>query len=52
MVRNGVPAEIIEAEPLAAPERGRLVYVGTLSERFDARLVGELLEAKLSELAL
>ena len=44
VIRNGVHAEILDAEPSANPVPGRLVYVGTLSERFDAHLVGELLE--------
>jgi Glycosyl transferases group 1 len=43
VVRNAVGPELLEPPP-AAPEQARLVYAGTLSERFDAGLVGAVLE--------
>jgi hypothetical protein len=46
VVRNGVHRSLIEQPPAAAArDPRRLVYVGTLSERFDAPLVSALLDA-------
>lgn len=45
LVRNAASAQTL-AEPVQpAPGRRRLVYLGTLSERFDAALVGQVLHA-------
>ena len=44
VVRNGVDSRLVSA-PYSAPAGSRrLVYVGTLSERFDSPLVGALLD--------
>jgi glycosyltransferase involved in cell wall biosynthesis len=43
VVPNGVSDDILSPPPTPAPNARRLVYVGTLSPRFDAPLVAELL---------
>jgi hypothetical protein len=43
VVRNGTPAVLLASEPTARPETRRMVYSGTLSERFDAPLVDAVL---------
>jgi glycosyltransferase involved in cell wall biosynthesis len=44
VVRNGVDAALLDRPPSAPPNRRRIVYLGTLSERFDVALAGELLD--------
>jgi len=44
VVRNGSDRGLVSAPHSAPPRTGRLVYVGTLSERFDSPLVGALLD--------
>jgi len=44
-VRNGLDSALLRRPFTDPPHRQRLVYVGTLSERFDSFLVGALLEA-------
>jgi glycosyltransferase involved in cell wall biosynthesis len=45
VVRNGVPAWMVDAPALAGARAGRrLLYVGTLSPRFDAPLIGAVLD--------
>lgn len=44
VVRNAVEDRLLDPPLTPPPGRQRLVYVGTLSERFDAPLVGELLD--------
>jgi glycosyltransferase involved in cell wall biosynthesis len=43
VVPNGVSDDVLAPPPTPAPNARRLVYVGTLSPRFDAPLVAELL---------
>jgi glycosyltransferase involved in cell wall biosynthesis len=43
IVRNGCWDDVLAAPPTTAPHADRLVYVGTLSPRFDAPLVAQLL---------
>jgi capsular polysaccharide biosynthesis protein len=43
VVRNGVDDELLDPPRRPRPRLRRLVYAGTLSERFDVRLVRELL---------
>ncbi len=45
VVPNGADASEIATTPAPLPGLRRLVYVGTLSERFDSPLVGALLQA-------
>jgi glycosyltransferase involved in cell wall biosynthesis len=45
VVRNGADHRLVHAPLSPPPGRCRLVYVGTLSERFDAPLVGALLDS-------
>jgi hypothetical protein len=44
VVRNGADRRLVSPALSAPPGAGRLVYVGTLSERFDAPLAGALLD--------
>jgi glycosyltransferase involved in cell wall biosynthesis len=44
VVPNGVGADVLTPAPTPPPGDRRLVYVGTLSERFDAPGVAELLD--------
>ena len=44
VVRNAVSGEVLGAPLRPAPGHNRMVYVGTLSERFDATLAGRLLD--------
>jgi hypothetical protein len=44
VIRNAVDVRVLGVGTPVASVRGRLVYVGTLSERFDAGLLGEMLE--------
>jgi hypothetical protein len=44
VVRNGTDEQLLAAPLTPPPGAKRLVYVGTLSERFDAPLVGRLLD--------
>lgn len=41
---NGVDAALADRPATPAPEASRLVYAGTLSERFDAPLLGEVMD--------
>lgn len=43
VIPNGVSDDVLFPPPTPAPNARRLVYVGTLSPRFDAPLVAELL---------
>jgi glycosyltransferase involved in cell wall biosynthesis len=43
VVPNGVSDDVLAPPPTPAPNARRLVYVGTLSPRFDAPLVADLL---------
>jgi glycosyltransferase involved in cell wall biosynthesis len=43
VVPNGVSDDVLAAPPTPAPNARRLVYVGTLSPRFDAPLVAALM---------
>jgi len=45
VLRNGVHRSLIEEARAHPPAARRLIYVGTLSERFDAPLVSALLDA-------
>ncbi len=44
VVRNAVDAVLLDTPLSSVPGERRMVYVGTLSERFDATLTGELLD--------
>jgi glycosyltransferase involved in cell wall biosynthesis len=44
VVRNGVDEALLASSPPAPPRARRIVYVGMLSERFDAPLVGRVLD--------
>jgi Glycosyl transferases group 1 len=44
VVRNAVDERLLSTRPAPPPGGTRLVYVGTLSERFDAPLAGALLD--------
>ena len=44
VVRNATAASRCDGAPTPCPGARRLVYVGTLSERFDAPLMGEVLD--------
>jgi glycosyltransferase involved in cell wall biosynthesis len=44
LIPNGVDERLLAEPPRPVPGARRLVYVGTLSERFDAPLVGALIE--------
>jgi glycosyltransferase involved in cell wall biosynthesis len=44
VVRNAVDETLLRTPLSAAPGERRLVYVGTLSERFDATLAGQILD--------
>lgn len=44
VVRNGADPALLAAPRSPVPPERRLVYAGTLSERFDAPLLGEVLE--------
>jgi glycosyltransferase involved in cell wall biosynthesis len=44
VLRNAADSTLLATALTEPPRRGRLAYVGTLSERFDADLVGDLLE--------
>jgi glycosyltransferase involved in cell wall biosynthesis len=44
VVRNGTDTALVEAAVTPPPGRRRMVYVGTLSERFDAHLMQRVLE--------
>jgi hypothetical protein len=43
IVPNGTPATLLAERPMPVPRTSTMVYSGTLSERFDAKLVDELL---------
>jgi hypothetical protein len=45
LVRNALDASLLATKPGGPPRAQRLVYVGTLSERFDSDLTGALLDA-------
>jgi hypothetical protein len=45
LVRNALDASLLATQPGALPRAQRLVYVGTLSERFDTDLAGALIDA-------
>lgn len=44
VVRNGAPADPAPGAPSPLPRARRMAYVGTLSERFDADLLGRALD--------
>ena len=44
VVRNGVEDALLASSPAAPARARRIVYVGMLSERFDAPLVGQVLD--------
>lgn len=43
LVPNGTPSDLVAGRPHRQPGTRRMTYVGTLSERFDADLVGAVL---------
>jgi glycosyl transferase family 1 len=45
LVRNALDASLLATKPGELPRAQRLVYVGTLSERFDTDLTGALIDA-------
>jgi glycosyltransferase involved in cell wall biosynthesis len=45
VVPNGVDPAMIASPPTDPPERRRLVYIGTLSERLDAKLLTDVVRA-------
>ena len=45
LVRNALDASLLATKPGGLPRAQRLVYVGTLSERFDTDLTGALIDA-------
>jgi hypothetical protein len=45
VVRNGTPTALLATRPATRPTGSRMVYAGTMSERFDAPLVQALLGA-------
>jgi glycosyltransferase involved in cell wall biosynthesis len=45
LVRNALDTSLLAAAPGGLPRARRLVYVGTLSERFDTDLAGALIDA-------
>ncbi len=51
VVPNAVGDELLATQPTAPPGRRRVVYVGTLSERFDAPLMGAVM-ARLNDWSL
>jgi glycosyltransferase involved in cell wall biosynthesis len=44
LIRNATDDALIESPATAPPRRNKMVYVGTLSERFDAPLLGRVLD--------
>lgn len=44
VVPNGTSEDVLASPPTGPPEAERLVYVGTLSPRFDASLVAQVLD--------
>lgn len=44
VVENGMPSDLVATGELVRPHRQRMVYVGTLSPRFDAELVSGALD--------
>jgi hypothetical protein len=52
VVRNGVGADVLGPPAQPLPRVRRLVYVGTLSDRFDAPLVADTLDRLLGEWSL
>jgi glycosyltransferase involved in cell wall biosynthesis len=45
LIRNATDDALIESPTTAPPRQNRMVYVGTLSERFDAPLLARVLDA-------
>jgi hypothetical protein len=43
VVSNGVSDDVLTPPPTPAPNARRLIYVGTLTPRFDAPLIGDVL---------
>lgn len=44
VVRNGVGDDVLNPSLTDRPRDRRLVYIGTLSQRFDEALVGSLMD--------
>jgi glycosyltransferase involved in cell wall biosynthesis len=44
IVRNGTSTDLVEMPVVPPPQANKLVYVGTMSERFDAPLLGAVLD--------